>query len=438
MKPRAISFDTGELHELQLRRNKNSSIPRKRESIVCLSLGVAIIICGPAACRRQPDAGSGPYAAIVAQAIPAVERATGLRFKTPPKVQARSKAQVRAYVLQQLNSPAAKRDLAGESVAYKLLGMIPDTLDLGKLETDLLEEQIVGFYDPATKVLYVVSGSPKDMVQTVVTHELVHALQDQYVNLDSIQKMTGDNDRAMASDAVFEGQAVYDQVQAMLGPGNLAVNLPGGWERVRQMIRDNRNAMPVYSNAPLVIQESLLFPYLSGAEFVKNFKEHEPGKLLYNDMPMSTEQVLHPAAFFGHRDVPTPVSFGTIPGVSPTYENDLGEFETRLFLYQNLQSQDDAVRGADGWDGDRYIVFSTARGNAIAWATVWDSKADATDFYELGDKIRDSQQTPSRDIRVTTGSVNGRPVVLWLNLPSGLPAGSDAVLLSDVRIGAKR
>ena len=55
---------------------------------------------------------------------------------------------------------------------------------------ELLTEQVVGYYDPATKVLYVVDGAEPAMVNVTVTHELVHALQDQYLNLDSIQKIT--------------------------------------------------------------------------------------------------------------------------------------------------------------------------------------------------------------------------------------------------------
>ena len=33
--------------------------------------------------------------------------------------------------------------------------------------------------------------------------------------------------------------------------------------------------MPVFATAPMMIQESLLFPYLSGADFVQRFKEQK-------------------------------------------------------------------------------------------------------------------------------------------------------------------
>jgi hypothetical protein len=385
-------------------------------------------------CRRPPKSSGDPYADIVAKAIPQVERAVGLPFKTPPRIEVRSKEQVRSFILKQLTDSANMREVRGQQAAYKLLGLIPDTLNLPDLMTRLLEEQIVGYYDPETKVLYIVKGSPKDETKVIVTHELVHALQDQYVSLDSVQKITGDNDRQTAAQAVFEGEAVYDQIQAMLGPGNLAVGLPQGWERVRETIRNNEASMPVYASAPMVVQETLLFPYLGGAEFVKTFRAREPGKAPFTDLPVSTAQILHENEFFDSRVAPTPVSFAPIAGVKPTYDNNLGEFETRLFLYQYLNDIDVAGRGASGWNGDRYMTFDTRSGPAIAWATVWLSPAAASTFSALAQKAITAMDPArrGREATLTSGQVQGRPVVLLVITPSGIRT---PVKLADVKLG---
>jgi len=57
------------------------------------------------ACSDKPSAYAGPYGKQVADAVPRIEAATGLTFKTPPKVEVRSKEQVRAFVVQQLQDP---------------------------------------------------------------------------------------------------------------------------------------------------------------------------------------------------------------------------------------------------------------------------------------------------------------------------------------------
>src|SRR5687767_11888590 len=203
-----------------------------------------------ASCSDKKPAIEGPYGKQVADAVPAIETAVGLKFKQPPKVESCSKAQVRKFVTAQITDPVAAKTFAGVTAAYKRLGMLPDTLDLQAFLIDLLEEQIVGYYDPKTKVLYIVSDAPKEAVGITVTHELVHALQDQYISLDSTQKIEGQNDRQSAAQAVFEGQAVYEQIAAMTQGSGMAMNMPGGWDRIRDMIRENQSSMPVFARAP--------------------------------------------------------------------------------------------------------------------------------------------------------------------------------------------
>ena len=401
-----------------------------------LVLACGAIITLVTACESQKPKYEGPYAKEVSEAIPMIERAVGLKFKTPPKLQTRSKEQVRQFVTKQFTDSLAAHDIAGQEAAYKRLGMIPDTMNLQAFLTGLLEEQIVGYYDPHTKVLYVVDGSPQDMATLTITHELVHALQDQYISLDSVQRIRDDNDRLSAAQAVFEGQAVYEQISIMLGGSNIAINLPGGWERIREMIRENQASMPIFAAAPKVIQETLIFPYLSGAEFYRNYKERKPGSVIYNDLPVSTEQIVHPAAFFvTPRDNPTRVSLGTIANATKVYDNDLGEFETRLFLFQQLNDQNEAVRGATGWDGDRYAVVNTPQGQGIVWLTVWDSPVEAGEFFHIAGQAVEARfltkaasgstdlvkkySAAGRTLQVSTMEIQGRHVVIYVDVPAG-------------------
>jgi hypothetical protein len=387
------------------------------------------------ACESQKPKLEGPYAEEVAQAIPMIEKAVGLKYKVPPKVEMRSKAQVREFVLKQFTEAQAVRDIAGQEAAYKRLGMIPDTLKLQPFLTNLLEEQIVGYYDPRTKVLYIVEGAAKDIAGITITHELVHTLQDQYISLDSVQKIRDDNDRLATAQSVFEGQAVYEQIAIMLGGSNIAINLPGGWDRIRDLIRESQSSMPIFAAAPRLIQETLIFPYLSGAEFYRNYKERKPGTVIYQDMPVSTEQILHPAAFFVNRDAPTRVSLGTLSNATATYQNDIGEFETRLFLFEHLNDQNEAVRGAAGWDGDRYAIVSTPQGPGIVWVSVWDSPVEAGEFFhiagqaiekrfgakpaESANKSERSYSAGDRSVRLTAAEAQGRPLVIYVDVPRG-------------------
>ena len=92
------------------------------------------------------------------------------------------------------------------------------------------------------------------------------------------------------------------------GVGNIAAQLPGGWESMRQMIREAQTTQPIFASAPMVIQETLLFPYINGADFVRRFNARDTGKLPFDSLPVSTEQLMHDSAYFAQpRDVPSEV-----------------------------------------------------------------------------------------------------------------------------------
>lgn len=408
-----------------------------RQAGFALALAAAL-----AGCDRAAGSGDERLARDVRERVPQVEAAVGLKFKTPPKVEARSKDQVREFILRKFAEERPAQELAGEEQALKAFGLIPDTMNLREFLVRLYTEQIVGFYDPGTKVLYVVDGGEDEQRGIVITHELVHALQDQYVDLDSIMRQEGDADRTAAAAALIEGHATYEQFGIMAGGGaTIGARIPGGWDRVRQMIRENQAQTPVFASAPVIIQESALFPYLSGADFLHRYRERR-GRAAnpLSSFPQSTEQVLNSAAFFDSPpDLPTRVTLPPPQSGTTVYENNVGEFGIRIFLYEHTGNFTAAVQGAAGWDGDRYLLVRTPAGNALAWVTVWDTPIDAAQFGEqleasvrrryaagspvamTGDAKRWTVQ--KRSIVITPGEVNGRTVVLYIDAPEGAEGG---------------
>jgi hypothetical protein len=345
---------------------------------------------------------------------------------------------VREFLTRKFNEDTPSQELAGEEAAYKLLGLIPDSMDLRKFLLAVLDEQIVGYYDPATKVLYVVQGADEKTVGITVTHELVHALQDQYVNLDSIQKATGDNDRLSAAQAVIEGQAQFQQLSIMLGGSDNVALRVGGRDKIREMIRENQSAMPVFATAPMVIQESLLFPYLSGADFVQRFAQERGKANPLAAMPRSTEQVLHTPAYFGKTsDEPSVVTLPAPRGATKTSDNTLGEFGTRLFLFQHLNDIQDAARGAAGWDGDRYMVVQGAGGRGIVWASLWDTALEAAEFSDMAARATAKRTgageasiprgvsftIKGRTTRIVARAVGDRTLIVYSDLPDAMSGG---------------
>ena len=134
-----------------------------------------------------------------------VERASGLTFRTPPRSALRSPQQVRDYLIAKLDEELPPARMRGLETAYRLFGLLPDTLALRRLLLDLYAEQVAGYYDPDSAMLFGVAGADRSQLRLVLAHEMVHALQGQYLPLDSILKSTSSNDRLTAAQSVLEG-----------------------------------------------------------------------------------------------------------------------------------------------------------------------------------------------------------------------------------------
>jgi hypothetical protein len=405
----------------------------------------ALALVLTAACGGDPEEISngdydGPYAKEVRRAIPIIERATGKTFLTPPKLEERDRDEVRAFLERRFNEETPALTMAGIEGAYQRFGLFPEDMDLRTTLLDLLSEQVIGYYDPAEKVLYVVQGAREDYLSTTISHELVHALQDQHFALDSLQRIERDNDRQMAAQAVAEGHAVWEQLVVMTGLTNPENAMPGGWDGVRGMIRDNKNSMPLLAQAPMLLQEVLLFPYLSGAEHIRQFKQRRPGGWPFDSLPTSTEQILHPEKFFETLDEPTTITLPPLRnGATTIYENGLGEFETRLYLFEHTRNLPRAANAAAGWDGDRFALVSLpGGGEGLVWVSVWDTGVDAAEFVNAVDEalprryagLRRQQTTPERrqyaggkrSVEIVGVTIGGRSVVIVTDVPAGTPA----------------
>ncbi len=346
------------------------------------------------ACDRKPLPKAGDLQGEVTALVPKVEDAAGLRFTQAPKVESQTSAQVQQFLMAQFAREDVRRDLEFKIGVWKRLGVIDDSVDVIAVLTKLLTEQVVGFYDPKRKTLFVVEGRPGVERETVIRHELTHALQDQYVNLDSIQNLQGDDDRVEAAQAVFEGHATVMMI------GNAARTI--AWDKARESIRDARASNPVFSAAPAFLAEGLLFPYIGGAEFVRTaMGDGVTSAQLLSTLPTSTAQVLHKERWGAQGNPSEIVRFTTAAGATIRYQNSLGEFETRLALAELLRNVGRGAGAARGHDGDRYAVVRVAGGDALVWVCVWDTALDAEEFAEA------AGQAMATRYKSTVVSVNG-------------------------------
>jgi len=381
-----------------------------------LAFGIALVI----GCRGTPpgSAQDAGIARMVDSLRPAVERAAGLSFKGPTRSALKTREEVRKYLLDKLGKeyPPARQE--GIEAVYRLLGLIPDTLDLKALLLDLLTEQVAGFYDPESRTFYGVQGVDPTQLRLVLAHELVHALQDQYLPLDELMKRRGDADEQMATQAVLEGEATIASILVFL-PNPELIRQPGFWQLAREQVRSSSAAMKVFNSAPLALREELLFPYLGGAEFMRWWDSAHAGHPLPTraELPRSTEQILHPDRYAAG-DQPVPVRFSDSTS-DVLFEDTLGELDIQL-LATVLRGGGEVVTTTPvGWGGDRFRIYRTPAGPALVWYIVWDDATSAARF--LGGPGARLSARERRGYRTVAEAVAGarRPTVRVVIAPAG-------------------
>ncbi len=343
--------------------------------------GLALIAgIGLAACRGEPPRPPADELAHVVDSLkPAIEAAAGLQFTRPVRSALRSREQVRAYLIQEFDDQLPPERLEGLENAYHLFGLLPDSQQLRPLLIDVLTEQVAGYYDPDSTTLYGVADQKGIQLRAVVAHELVHALQDQHYPLDSLLEQQEDGDRAAAAQAILEGQAHYASVKLLVGEA-ADVTTMEFWDTAREQTRQAQEQLPRFGKAPVAIREELLFPYISGAEFMRWWFVNHPDALPFDErMPLSTEQIFHPDRYAAG-DAPLTVRFTTSDS-TVMFEDDVGELGLATLAASAANTVAISTTRAYGWGGDRYRVYRTPGGPALVWFVLFDDPAYADRFY---------------------------------------------------------
>lgn len=257
--------------------------------------------------------------------------------------------------------PPGEVELEGELL--KRFGMIPDSMDYERTIYELLEEQVLGFYDPDARRLYIADWVPAAMQPVTMAHEITHALQDQHFDIGRyVHHRQGESDRQTAAMAVIEGDATAAMMDYTLAPLHQRVTaIPNVEALIASQLQSSDQAR--LAGAPRAMRESLLFPYIAGFGMCVRAMRDGGGYPAVNALlarpPDSTEQVLH-ADKLASREAPVVVP-ESVP--SPlageyrvAYQDVMGELGLRLHL-QTALSDEGADEAAAGWGGDRAMVL---------------------------------------------------------------------------------
>jgi hypothetical protein len=311
----------------------------------------------PPASQTNPE-----FLATADEVLQEMSEITGWRLKTPVKKSIRSREEIHAYVLQQMNDEKDAKERYASTRTAEAFGLIPKDFNLEAFMVDLLTEQIAGLYDPKTHEFYIASWIAPEEQRMVMSHELTHALQDQYFHVeDWVHAAPPNDDAELARESVLEGSATAAMLEYILRDKGLKLeDIP---DIDPSVFLGDLGETPMLKKAPPFINDSLIFPYFSGLSFSTSILKNGGWgafSSVFARPPANTQQIMHPEIYRSAR-VPAPLKVDvpeTLPGSdwNRLEENSLGEFGWKEVLKQFLDA-DRAKKMALGWDGDDYSIY---------------------------------------------------------------------------------
>lgn len=311
-------------------------------------LGLDAITSSGSSSKPPPPPRRATPVATIARRVEAIRHLRYRRLPVPERV---SPAQARADGLADFDRSEPPRRRAGEEEVLELLGLARPGTSLRQVAASLYGEGVAGYYDPHSKRLKVVTGTATStpvLAETVLAHELTHALEDQRFGLlGDERRVSSDDDASLAATALIEGSAT-----------EVMQRYSARWfSRSELLAGAIASAFAPTGDLPPFLESQTLFPYLGGQAFVEYLLRRAGGRWDLVDTadrlrpPASTEQVMHPAAYL-RADEPLRVrlrpSLGR--GWTRVLSGTWGELQTRDML--RLGGAPDATAAAAGWGGD--------------------------------------------------------------------------------------
>jgi len=340
---------------------------------------------------------------------------TGLPIKDTVKRKITSRAEVESYLKSKFEEDEGAKRMQRDEIVLKKFGLLDRDFELKPFLLALLTEQVEAFYDSKTKTVNMLDWVDPEEQKPVLAHELTHALQDQRVNLDKWDDQTPDDvsrnaaedqdhlakdELDTARDAVVEGQATAVMMDYMLKPmGKSLVKDPEVIDFVKQQM-SSTDSSPVLARAPLLLSESLLFPYRDGLSFEQDvwMDQGQPAAFsgALDRPPTSSWEIMNPRQYEQKKSPSIPLLPDIHPLVDKLYKPyDIGQVgQLDLHILASIFGGDSAAgnltpawNGGAYWAGQRINATpaeqKTTQSLALFYLSKWKNAASAEAFAQL-------------------------------------------------------
>ncbi len=341
---------------------------------------------------------------------------TGLPVKSTVKRQLTTRVAVEGFLKRKFDEDEGAKRLQRGEIVLKKFGLLDRDFELKPFLLALLKEQIEAYYDSKTKTVNLLDWVDIEEQKPVLAHELTHALQDQHADLEKWNDQTPsdvstnfpqDSDHLAkdemdtAREAVVEGQATAVMMDYILKPlGKSLVKDPEVLDIVKQQMSGTGNS-PVLARAPLLLSESLLFPYREGLSFEQDLWMDKGQAAAFagamDRPPTSSWEIINPLEYEKQHVPAVPL----LPNIHPLVDKlyipydigQIGQLDLHILaeIFGGEKSARDLTPAWDGglyWAGQRRSAKTDAdqantKSLALFYLSAWKNPASAQAFAQL-------------------------------------------------------
>ncbi len=332
---------------------------RRRRWAVTVIAAVAVIVAATVVVLQRGGGGPSYPAAWdprVAAIAGFVQTQRGLTWKHPVKVEFLAASKFNALMAKE-NAPDARSRQDGQTIfdTMRAMGVASGNVDLAQAAQQFAQADVVGQYVNSDRTVYVRGAELTPYVRSVLAHELTHALQAQYFNLDKMKSGHADDDQAVT--ALIEGDAVrvqnaYEQSLSASDQQLLAQEEQQGAAQAGG--QNSHNGIP-----PFLVDQSE-FPYDFGPTFVAALVAQGGNAQVdaaFRNPPTLDGQIIDPQTYLAGAGLPN-VKVAPLPKGSRQLMAPSGFGQ--LALLEMLGDQlgfSPAWSAVQGWTGDQSVPY---------------------------------------------------------------------------------
>jgi len=315
-----------------------------------------------------------------------VEAFGRVKFKQNVPVKFLGRNEMKAYIGEWFEREYPRELVEKEALFIRLMGFVDGKpTDIREQRKRVLMENTGGVYNEKNGELLVLEedGNTDSMNNSVIVHELRHAIQDQHLDLHKLlsERPPSDfDDRRLSLLAALEGDATFIMLQVSDFDSEL---LQSDYASDSLLSYSPTGNYAQLSSAPEIIKQQFIMPYLEGVKFIDAIfqkKKWDGISLVMRELPLSSEQILHPEKYLA-KEKPLAVTIDSRPaGFTLVHAGVIGEFYLNILLKASGRYIDQA----EGWGGDQFEIFSNAASGktCLLWESVWDKEDYCNSFYQ--------------------------------------------------------